>query len=280
MLLLEITAKGLKKGENLGSGMSKNKPAVVTSVHDQKTKVWVFHKIKKEYLRSMRRMDENEKIVDIRVQDPKDEKKDYSTLRPGDILHFVDTEGEVLRVFLSRITRYHTLKEALEEAGYTNVFPEARSLEEAEEKCLGLGRYREILKKPDKNEKPVYALWFMRYMFYVAGPYTPRKAKSGTPEAEAERRRNIEQAVHTGKDIMRLGYIPIVPHSLFEGWENLPGLDEGLVVMAEKAAVARCEGFFKIAPSFGTDNEEKLARALNKDIFTDLKQVRLWKPVL
>ena len=260
--------------------MSKNKPAAATSLHDKKIKVWVFHKIKKEYLQSMRRMDENEKIIDIRVQDPEDEVKDYSTLRPGDILHFMDTEEEVLRFFLSKITRYYTVREALEDVGYINVFPEAKSLEEAEEKCLGLGRYREILDSHDKKEKPVYALWFMRYLFYVAGPYTPRKAKPGTPEAEIERKKNIEQAVHTGKEIIKLGYIPIVPHSLFNGWENLPGLDEGVVVMAEKAAVARCEAFFKIAPSFGTDNEERLAKALNKDIFTDLEQVRLWKPVL
>lgn len=260
--------------------MSKNKPARATSVHSRKTKVWVFHKMKKEYLKSMRRMDENEKIVDIRVQDPEDEIKDYSTLSPGDILHFEDTDGEVLRVFLSRITAYHTVKEALEDVGYTNVFPEAKSLDEAEEKCLSLGRYREILDSQEKGNKPIYALWFMRYMFYVAGPYTATKAKPGTPEAEAERRKNIEQAILTGKDIMRLGYIPIVPHSLFDGWENLPGLNEGIVVMAEKAAVARCEGFFKIAPSRGTNNEEKLAKAFGKDIFTDIEQVRLWKPTI
>lgn len=260
--------------------MSRDKPAEATSLHDLKTKVWVFHKIKKEYLRSMRRMDEKEKIVDIRIQDPEDGIKDYSTFKPGDILHFIDTEGEVLRFFLSKITRYHTVREALEDVGYSNAFPDASSLEDAEEKCLSLGRYREILGAHSKADKPVYALWFMRYMFYVAGPYSPYSEKQGSPEAEAKRRKNIEQAIHAGKDILNLGYIPIVPHSLFDGWERLPGLDEGPVIMAEKAAVARCEAFFKIASSRGTDDEERLARALNKDIFTGLEQVRLWKPVL
>lgn len=259
--------------------MSRNQPATATSVHDPKASVWVFHKIRKEYLRSMRRMDENEKIVDIRVQDPEDEIKDYSSFRPGDVLHFIDVEGEVLRVFLSKIAAYHTVREALEDAGYTNVFPEAKSLDEAEEKCLALGRYREILKSHSRKDKPVYALWFMRYMIYVAGPYTPYSEKAGTSEAERGRRRNIEKAIHCGKDILNLGYIPIVPHSLFDGWERLPGLDVGLVIMAEKAAVARCEAFFKIAPSRGTDDEERLARALGKNIFTGLGQVRLWKPV-
>lgn len=259
--------------------MSRNQPAAATSLHDQKARVWVFHKIKKEYLKSMRRMDEGEKIVDIRVQDPEDEIKDYSTFKPGDVLHFMDIKGEVLRVFLSKIAAYHTVREALEDAGYTNVFPEAKSLDEAEEKCLSLGRYRKILKSHSRKDKPVYALWFMRYMFYVAGPYTPYSEKPGTPEAEEKRRKNIEQAIHAGKDILNLGYIPIVPHSLFDGWERLPGLDDGLIVMAEKAAVARCEAFFKLASSRGTDNEERLARALGKDIFTGIDLIRLWKPI-
>ena len=49
-------------------------------------------------------------------------------------------------------------------------------------------------------------------------------------------------------------------------------------MMTEKAAVARCEAFFKIASSFGTDSEERLARALGKDIFTEVEQVSRWTP--
>lgn len=244
-------------------------------------RVWVFHKIRKEYLRSMRRMGENEKVVDIRVQDPADTVKVYATFRPGDILHFVDTGGEALRVILGKISSYPTVREALDDVGYKNAFPEAASLDDAEDRCLSLGNYRRILAghpSGGQDGKPVFALWFMRYMFYVAGPYTPRSSKPGTPEAEVELKHNIERAIHAGKDILTMGYIPIVPHSLFNGWEHLPGLDEGLVVMTEKAAVARCEAFFKIASSFGTDSEERLARALGKDIFTAIEQVSRWDP--
>ena len=241
-------------------------------------KVRVFHKIRKEYLRSMRRMGEDEKVVDIRIQDPADHVKVYATFRPGDILHFVDTSGEALRVILGKISSYPTVREALDDVGYKNAFPEATSGEDAEERCLSLGNYRRILSGHSSGEKPVFALWFMRYMFYVAGPYTPRSARPGTPEAEDERKRNIMRAIHAGKDLLTMGYIPIVPHSLFNGWEHLPGLDEGLVVMTEKAAVARCEAFFKIASSFGTDSEERLARALGKDIFTEVEQVSRWTP--
>ncbi len=245
---------------------------------DHGRRLRVFHKIKPASLESMRSMDENEKVCDIRVQDPKDDVKVYSTFEEGDILHFIDTKGGALRVILSKISAYRTVREALEDVGYKNAFPEAKNIEEAEEKCLSLGNYKDILKGQSGDDKPVYALWFMRYMFYVAGPYTARKAEQGTPEAEEERKANVKTAIHIGKDIMRLGYIPIVPHSLFEDWEHLPGLNEGLVIMAEKAAVARCEAFYRIAPSPGTNAEEDLARALNKDIFTELKQIHVWQP--
>ena len=240
-------------------------------------RVWVFHKMKPSYLESMRRMDSNEKVVDIRVQDPDDKVKVYSCFKPGDVLHFADTGGAVLRLYLGKIKAFGTVREALQETGFTNAFPEAASLDEAEQFCLQLGNYRGILGRTNE-QKPVYALWFMRYLVYVAGPYTPKKAGPGTPEWEKERRGNIMQAIHHGKDIMQLGYLPIVPHSLFDGWERLPGLNEGAVVMAEKAAVARCECFFRIAPSFGTDNEERLARTLGKDVFTTLDQLKRWTP--
>lgn len=241
--------------------------------------VIVFHKIRVENLSSMRNLKNREKRIDLRVQDPDDLDKIYENFGRGDILHYQDLKGDVLRVYLLDRKSFTTLEDALETVGYQNVCPNAESLEEAVEECLGYGDYEKFLNENKEQSKIVYTFSFLRFMIYVAGPYTPTRAKKGTEKWKKELQRNIDRARDTGSKILELGYLPVVPHTLFSEWESMGSFDDEIVIEAEKALLHRCEGFYYMASSKGTDAERELAESLGIPIFKSVKSLRKWKPL-
>ncbi|NQU98328.1 hypothetical protein HQ533_02585 [Candidatus Woesearchaeota archaeon] len=227
-------------------------------------------KIWPEHLKEMRMP--GRKVIDIRVQDPKDKEKDFSKLEPGDILYFKDTNGEVLKAAVMKdknkkayVRHYRSAEELLIHEGVENVWPNVKDFDEAVRKCLQFPGYRERVKK-----QGIFAIGFEKLQIYVAGPYTA-KTRFGL-------RKNIMRAIKTGIEISKLGYIPFVPHSALANWEKL-GLSENECIALENDQVRKADAFFFIAPSPGTNNERKLALELDLDIFTSLDRLKFWKPV-
>ncbi len=247
--------------------------------YNPNTQVRIFHKIRMENLSSMRSLRNREKRIDLRVQDPDDSEKIYENFSRGDILHYLDMNGDVLRVYLMDKKSYTTVEEALKTVGYHNVCPFAKNLRQAVKECESYGNYRKFLRENKGSRKTVYIFSFLRFMIYVAGPYTPTSSRPGTLAWKRERLGNIEQARNIGKDILHLGYLPVVPHTLFSEWESIGSFDEEVIIEAEKALVHRCEGFYYIASSKGTDAERKLAGSLGIPVFTSMDCMRKWKPV-
>lgn len=243
------------------------------------THVRIFHKIRVENLSSMRILRNREKRIDLRVQDPDDREKIYENFSRGDSLHYQDMGGDVLRVYVMDKKLFTTVKEALKTMGYHNVCPFAKNLREAVKECESYGNYWKFLRENKGSRKIVYTFSFLRFMIYVAGPYTPTRARPGTLAWKRERLGNIEQARNIGKEILHLGYLPVVPHTLFSEWESIGSFDEEVIIEAEKALVHRCEGFYYIASSKGTDAEKKLAESLGIPVFTSMDSLRKWKPV-
>ncbi|MFH1589805.1 MAG: hypothetical protein ABIB43_04530 [archaeon] len=227
-------------------------------------------KIWPEHLKEMRMP--GRKVIDIRVPDPKDKTKDFSKLKPWDILFFKDTNGEVLKTKVMRdkggkayVRHYSSAEELLIHEGVENVWPNAKDFDEAVNKCLQFPGYKERVKK-----EGIFAIGLEKLQIYVAGPYSA-KTRFG-------RKKNIMKAVKTGIEISKLGYIPFVPHSALQNWERL-GLSEKQCIVLEMDQLRKADAFFFIAPSPGTNNERKLAIELDMDIFTSLDGLRFGKPV-
>src|SRR3989338_5728744 len=139
----------------------------------KKPNIYVLPNIEPDNLRQMRCLEKGkEKSIDIRVPDPDDEFFDYAKIKEGDLLQFVDTNGEVLRVAISSITKYQRVEELLVMETLKKVWPELK-FKQAVEKCLSFGDYRENI-----AEFGIYALNFDKLPCYVAGPYTDYKNRS------------------------------------------------------------------------------------------------------
>jgi ASC-1-like (ASCH) protein len=226
-------------------------------------------KIWPDHLKEMRMA--GRKVIDIRVPDPDDDRKDYSRLKPWDILHFKDTNGEVLKMKVMRtkggesyVNHYDSAEELLINEGIENVWPGVDDFDEAVEKCLQFPGYKERV-----EQKGIYAIGLEKLLIYVAGPYTATTDK-GVEE-------NVLKAVKTGIGISKLGYLAFVPHSALQGWEKL-GLTENECIALENDYIRKSDAFYFIAPSKGTNAERKLALDLGLDIFATYKSLKYWKP--
>jgi ASC-1-like (ASCH) protein len=224
-------------------------------------------KIWPDHLKEMRLP--GRKIIDIRVPDLEDKKKDFSKLQPSDTLFFKDTNNEILKTKVMKnnskgayVKHYHSAEELVINEGLENVWPNAKSFEEAVNKCLQFPGYKDRVK-----QNGIYAIGLEKLQIYVAGPYT-----APTPE---EKKENIMRAIKIGIELSKLGYVPFVPHAATADWELL-GLNEQECLAIQRDMIRKSDAFFFIAPSPGTNSERKLALELGMDIFTSVKDVQFW----
>lgn len=92
---------------------------------------------------------------------------------------------------------------------------------------------------------------------YVAGPY-------GDEKPEHVRKANLEMAVETGREVMKRGHVPVIPHlniaSLTHKNRKL-GLACSMAVMMKCDVVLRIPGL-----SEGADEEVRRARKMGKTV--------------
>ncbi|MFH0831579.1 MAG: DUF4406 domain-containing protein [archaeon] len=225
-------------------------------------KEYFLKKIYPEHLAEMRAI--GRRIVDVRVQDPLDNEKRYSEFRENDWLHFEDTNHEVLKASVRYCRHYDSIENLLINEGIENVWPNAKTLKEAIELSVGFPGYAENIEK-----NGVYSLCIKKLAVYVAGPY------SGTRK---EKIRNIKNAEKIAREVAKMGYIPLVPHKLFEFWED-EGFGEKACMALEKDLLQdKSDFFYFINPSNGTNKELAMAREI-MPIFISLENLRFWKPV-
>ena len=97
---------------------------------------------------------------------------------------------------------------------------------------------------------------------YVAGPYWAE-----TPEGIAA---NVHKAAAEGAELLRLGYVPFVPHSMFHKWSAAPDLSEERILWACCAWLGQCTVMLLLPgwqQSKGTLQELRCARALGMPVF-------------
>ena len=205
------------------------------------------------------------KLIDIRVQDPSDNIKDYSTFKENDWLHFEDTNHEVLKAAVRYCKHYNQIENLLLIESVKDVWHNAKTIEEAVEKSIRFPGYAERIK-----EQGVYAIGIKKLAVYVAGPYSS--------ESKEEKIKNIRKAESDAKEIAKLGYIPLVPHKLFELWEDAGFSQEECMALEKDLLRDKSDIFYFKELSAGTRKEIKLALPI-MPVFMGLDNLRFWKPV-
>lgn len=227
-----------------------------------KHKEYFLKKIYPEHLAEMRAI--GRRIIDIRVTDPADNEKKYSEFRENDWLHFEDTNHEVLKAAVRYCRHYDSIEKLLINEGIENVWPSAKTLKEAVKKSVKFPGYAENIKK-----NGVYSLCIKKLAVYIAGPY------SGTRK---EKIRNIKIAEKIAREVAKLGYIPLVPHKLFEFWEDKGFGEKACTALENDLLRDKSDIFYFINPSNGTNKERKMALEI-MPVFSSLDDLRFWKPV-
>lgn len=230
--------------------------------------IYILPKIDPDNLRQMRSLEKGrEKSVDMRVPDPDDGFFDYSKIRPGDLLHFIDTNGEALRVAVDSVRKYERVQDLLVSETVKKVWPEL-NLRQAFEKCLSYGEY-----KKNVDKFGIYALSFSKLPCYVAGPYTDYKNRSDEIITA-----NKDKAVEYGSQVALLGYPPFVPHTSYLFWEKLNGFSPKMCEGLELHMLELCYLFYFIDTSPGADYELERAKEKRMPIFTSIDDLRFWRP--
>jgi ASC-1-like (ASCH) protein len=230
--------------------------------------IYVLPNIEPDNLSLMRCLEKGkEKSVDIRVPDPDDEFFDYSKIKKGDIIHFVDTNDEVLRVGVNAVRKYERVEQLLVMETLKKVWPDLK-FQQAVEKCLSFGDYKDNI-----NEFGIYALSFSKLPSYVAGPYTDYENRSDEVIIA-----NKDKAVECGSQVALLGYPSFVPHSAYLFWEKLDGFNPKLCEGLELHMLELCYSFYLMESSPGADYELEVAKEGEKPIFTSMDDLRYWRP--
>lgn len=99
---------------------------------------------------------------------------------------------------------------------------------------------------------------------FVSGPY------SGNAE---EIEKNVSVADEAGKELLRRGHFPFVPHTMMKGWQELQGLSWEDVIYADLAWIDKCDGLLFLGPSPGSNLERKAAKRLGIRIFNSVDEV-------
>ena len=105
--------------------------------------------------------------------------------------------------------------------------------------------------------------WPRPLRIYVAGPY-----RAATP---SERDHNICMAEGIGKEILRRGHFPHVPHVHTRGWDEAVSFEE--IMRHDLNEVRLSDALFFIGPSEGANIELERAEKLGKLIFRRLDDV-------
>lgn len=106
-------------------------------------------------------------------------------------------------------------------------------------------------------------------LIYVAGPYTA--------ETWQGVRANVDKACEAGRLLMHLGHHPVVPHSMYMGWDLAdPRLNYEHFIKADLDLLARCDAIVMLpgwenSPGSCGEYTEALERGLQ--IYLDLIQV-------
>jgi len=101
---------------------------------------------------------------------------------------------------------------------------------------------------------------------FVSGPY------SGNAE---EIEKNVSVANEAGKELLRKGHFPFVPHTMMEGWQDSEGISWEDVVDADLAWIEKCDGFLFLGASPGSNLERKRAKRRGLRIFNSVEEIPL-----
>lgn len=223
---------------------------------------YVLHKIKPEYLDQMRVP--GGRMVDVRVPDPRDDKKMYNKLTQHDTLFFKDTDGGALKTKVNFVHNYKSAEDLVAKEGVKNLWP-GSTTEEATEKCLQFHGYKERVK-----QQGIYAIGFERLIVYVAGPYTS-DSKEGL-------QKNIKKAEESGVKVAQLGYLSYVPHTAMREWETYMHMDYHKILELCKEWVIKSDALYFLGQSRGANEELSLIESLDRPVFTSLDSLRKWSP--
>lgn len=111
---------------------------------------------------------------------------------------------------------------------------------------------------------------------YVAGPYTPRNCT--LHDASRIAQRNTDNAVKIANALMSKGHFVFVPHltHYLHIHESCQVSDANFWYELDNTFLDKwANAFFYISPSWGADQERKLAELKGFRVFTDLSQVPL-----
>jgi hypothetical protein len=101
---------------------------------------------------------------------------------------------------------------------------------------------------------------------YVAGPYSH-------PDPE-QRERHVQQAIRAGRELLRQGHAPFIPHlaHAFDQWciEQGCPLSYEAYMRWDAAFLTQCEGLLLLGSSPGADREVELAVRLGIPVLSRL----------
>lgn len=107
---------------------------------------------------------------------------------------------------------------------------------------------------------------------YVSGPYAP-SPDAGVPARDAAIRANILRANDVALDLVRMGHIPFVPHTMLAGWEDRYGISRERTMDVCHRWVERCDAIYVIDSSPGADSELAVATARGMPVFRSLAEL-------
>lgn len=108
----------------------------------------------------------------------------------------------------------------------------------------------------------------MRHRVYIAGPYTAHSIE--------KRNLNIANADSVGREVLALGYAPIVPHNLTQGWESDKRFRFEDFIESDLSLLSTCQLLVLCGDwrhSKGTQAELLFARENGIPIFYNVKDV-------
>lgn len=108
---------------------------------------------------------------------------------------------------------------------------------------------------------------------YVSGPYSPPASEIDPIKREKIIDSNIRTADEKAQEIVKLGHIPFVPHTMMRGWEDLYKIPREQVLYISRKWVEKCDALLFIAPSAGANYEKQIAEELGIRIFYKLEDI-------
>lgn len=102
-------------------------------------------------------------------------------------------------------------------------------------------------------------------LVFVSGPYSA--------ETEEQKLKNVAAAANAGRDILALGHMPFVPHTMTCDWECDERLGYPQFLELCFVILRRCDALLYLAPSPGADQELALALELGLTVYRNIDEV-------